>query len=143
VHEMLFSFCATYSPELPLCFSMKPRRAPCGGVAVHSPVPTRAVCNGLSNPRKKSRLHALLSVPPREGRRHPSPTSSLALAIKENGARRSSRDGRETGNDGESRRVRRCLLNYGIAAAIAARPAQLHLPSQISVIAVSLLSPFP
>lgn len=24
VHEMLFSFCATYSPELPLCFSMKP-----------------------------------------------------------------------------------------------------------------------
>jgi len=30
VHEMLFSFCATYSPELPLSFSMKPvPRAPC------------------------------------------------------------------------------------------------------------------
>lgn len=59
VHEMLFSFYATYSPELPLCFSMKPvLRAPASPLSLPNTYTRRsaslhlAMCNGLtiSNP---------------------------------------------------------------------------------------------
>jgi len=55
VHEMLFSFCATYSPELPLSFSMKlVPRAPCLPLSdtytLASASLQPAVCNELSNP---------------------------------------------------------------------------------------------
>lgn len=75
VHEMLFSFCATYSPELPLCFSMKPvRRArPVFAPDTHTLAahPSYlAMCNGLRvTPWRKQVgrnldcLHALLLLP--------------------------------------------------------------------------------
>lgn len=86
VHEMLFSFCATYSPELPLSFSMKP--VPCARARAYTvfalsdtytlkrALPWKlAVCNGLSNPvkkasRKKSRLFARIIVTSRRCLRH-------------------------------------------------------------------------
>lgn len=78
VHEMLFSFCATYSPELPLSFSMKPvPRRVCPLRHVHSSSASLklVVCNGLSNPvkkasRKESGLLARIIVASRCCRRH-------------------------------------------------------------------------
>lgn len=104
VHEMLFSFCATYSPELPLCFSMKPVRrarpvfAPDTHTLAAHPLHL-AMCNGLRvNPppppppvekpsRKKSGLFASVIVTPR--RCHPSTSLAdfFSRAIKERARR--------------------------------------------------------